>query len=368
MWSTVRQSARVAVRMKWRLLTLKYRLIALGIALLLLLLIIIVAGILDTLTGIENDQATETPIAYSDASLQVSDDVLQYREAIARELKKEQLEGQTNVVLALMMQESGGRGNDPMQASESKCGRIGCITSPDESIQYGVKHFASVFRQANKDVKLTLQSYNFGGGFIDYVQENGGRYTKQLAISFSQMMYQRVKKSGIYQCHRPSAIEHQACYGDIEYVDAVLRYLTPTVLAEGKTGPIKGKLHAPLDIPLQMTSGFGSRIVFGKTDVHTGIDFSCHNTDTVHAVRSGTVTYSGLRGPYGQLIQIKQGDWITAYAHLSARQVKTGQKIEAGQAIGMCGSTGRSTGNHLHIEFKTSDWSGHIDPAPLFSL
>ncbi len=74
--------------------------------------------------------------------------------------------------------------------------------------------------QANEDVKLTLQSYNFGGGFIDYVQENGGRYTKQLAISFSQMMYQRVKKSGIYQCHRPSAIEHQACYGDIEYVDA----------------------------------------------------------------------------------------------------------------------------------------------------
>lgn len=163
MWSTVRQSARVAVRMKWRLLTLKYRLIALGIALLILLLIIIVAGILDTLTGIENEQATETPIAYSDASLQVSDDVLQYREAISRELKKEQLEGQTNVVLALMMQESGGRGNDPMQASESKCGRIGCITSPDESIRYGVKHFASVFRQANKDVKLTLQSYNFGG-------------------------------------------------------------------------------------------------------------------------------------------------------------------------------------------------------------
>ncbi|WP_312085801.1 lysozyme family protein, partial [Exiguobacterium sp.] len=146
MWSTVRQSARVAVRMKWRLLTLKYRLIAIGIALLLLLLIIIVAGILDTLTGIENEQATETPIAYSDASLQVSDDVLQYREAIARELKKEQLEGQTNVVLALMMQESGGRGNDPMQASESKCGRIGCIISPDESIRYGVKHFASVFR------------------------------------------------------------------------------------------------------------------------------------------------------------------------------------------------------------------------------
>ena len=64
------------------------RLIALGIALLLLLLIIIVAGLIDALTGLENEQATETPIAYSDASLQVSDDVLQYRESIARELKR----------------------------------------------------------------------------------------------------------------------------------------------------------------------------------------------------------------------------------------------------------------------------------------
>ncbi len=128
MWSTVRQSARVAVRMKWRLLTLKYRLIALAIALLLLLLIILVAGILDTLTGIENEQATQTPIAYSDASLQVSDDVLQYRETIARETEEGTARGQTNVVLALMMQEV-------VDAGTIRCKRVnrsadGLVVSP----------------------------------------------------------------------------------------------------------------------------------------------------------------------------------------------------------------------------------------------
>lgn len=157
----------------------------------------------------------------------VSADVLQYEDDLRSELKKYGYEEYTYLLMALMMQESGGRGNDPMQASESHCGSIGCITNPSDSIKYGVAHFVRVLEKANKDINLTLQSYNFGGGFIDYVLARGGAYTYELAVSFSQMQYEKVKHTGIYKCHRPEAIEHQACYGDILYVQAVLQYLSP---------------------------------------------------------------------------------------------------------------------------------------------
>ncbi|WP_125318046.1 lysozyme family protein [Exiguobacterium chiriqhucha] len=368
MWAAAKRIAHFALMVKWQLATLKWRLILLGIAALVLFLVILVVGILDKLTGVQNEQPTDVTFDTA-GGLQVSDQVLQYRDLVESELTKHGLAEQTNLVLALMMQESGGRGNDPMQASESQCGRIGCITSPEESIVYGVEHFASVFERANRDVQLTLQSYNFGGGFIDYVQENGGRYSKELAISFSRMMYQRVKHTGIYRCHRPSAVQHGACYGDIEYVDAVLKYLAPVAVADGIiTKELLSGLRSPLAIPLNVTSRFGWRVVFGQRDNHTGIDFSCTPSDTIHAVKSGTVIYSGNRGPYGNLVQVQHDNYITAYAHLSRLGVQTGQQIDAGQALGYCGTTGRSSGNHLHFEIKTAEWSGHINPAPVFGL
>jgi hypothetical protein len=69
---------------------------------------------------------------------------------------------------------------------------------------------------ANYDVMLGLQSYNFGGGFIQYAKEhNGGKYSKELAIQFSQMMYSKLASTGLYKCHRPEAISTGACFGDI---------------------------------------------------------------------------------------------------------------------------------------------------------
>src|SRR5699024_5509165 len=115
---------------------------------------------------------------------------------------------------------SGGRGDDPMQASESLCGSVGCITDPEQSIEQGVKYFSQVLERAEGDVKLTLQSYNFGGGFIDYVMDNGGSYTQDLAIDFSAMKYEELKHTGNYSCVRPEAVQYNACYGDIYYVDA----------------------------------------------------------------------------------------------------------------------------------------------------
>ncbi|MEH7199772.1 lysozyme family protein [Priestia megaterium] len=146
----------------------------------------------------------------------VSPEVMKYQPLLEKYAQKHGLDASyVPIMMALMMQESGGRGNDPMQSSESKCGRVGCIQNPEASIDQGVKHFKSVLEKAHYDLELCLQSYNFGPGFIIFVNKNGGHYTKELAIKFSQIQYQKVKHTGNYHCLRPEAVPYQACYGDI---------------------------------------------------------------------------------------------------------------------------------------------------------
>ncbi|TKI26968.1 hypothetical protein FC700_30240, partial [Bacillus mycoides] len=85
-------------------------------------------------------------------------------------------------------------------------------------------------------IKTALQAYNFGTGFFDFVGANGGKYTKELAIKFSQQQYQKVKHTGMYHCLRPEAVPFDACYGDILYVDAVLKYYQPGSVVSGGGG------------------------------------------------------------------------------------------------------------------------------------
>ncbi|WP_226577294.1 lysozyme family protein [Halobacillus litoralis] len=154
----------------------------------------------------------------------LSRQVLQYEEEVEAYAKQEGIEEYTDILLALMMQESGGRGDDPMQASESYCGSVGCIEDPEKSIEQGVSYFAQTLEMADYDVRLALQSYNFGTGFIDFVMNRGGEYSQELAIEFSAEKYEELKDTGIYSCIREEAEQYDACYGDIFYVDAVLDY------------------------------------------------------------------------------------------------------------------------------------------------
>ncbi|WP_245831008.1 lysozyme family protein [Sediminibacillus massiliensis] len=167
-------------------------------------------------------------------SAQLTEQVVDYKNLVNKYLADHGKEQYTGIVLALMMQESGGRGEDPMQASESYCGERECIDNPELSIKQGVAHFSYVLDKADGDVKLALQSYNFGPGFIDYVMERGGRYSQELAISYSAEMYEKLKSDIDFRCIRPESEENDACYGDIKYVDAVLEYYEAAEEVAGK--------------------------------------------------------------------------------------------------------------------------------------
>ncbi|WP_329378314.1 peptidoglycan DD-metalloendopeptidase family protein [Streptomyces sp. NBC_01716] len=97
---------------------------------------------------------------------------------------------------------------------------------------------------------------------------------------------------------------------------------------------------------------------------HTGVDFPVPTGTSVKAVAGGTVVSAGWEGAYGYQVVIRHGDGkYSQYAHLSALNVRDGQKVNAGQRIARSGSTGNSTGPHLHFEMRTGPGYGSdIDP------
>lgn len=111
----------------------------------------------------------------------------------------------------------------------------------------------------------------------------------------------------------------------------------------------------PVSSTAQVTSSFGTRSdpFHGKNRRHNGIDIARPHGSFVYATGDGVVEFSGWKGTYGILIKIKHpSGHETRFAHLSAVAVQAGQRIRKGQIIGKIGSTGRSTGPHLHYEVR----------------
>jgi murein DD-endopeptidase MepM/ murein hydrolase activator NlpD len=106
---------------------------------------------------------------------------------------------------------------------------------------------------------------------------------------------------------------------------------------------------------VEFTSGFGVRSdpFLGRPAMHTGLDFRAATGDPVRATANGKVVSSGWSGGYGRMVEIDHGNGLsTRYGHLSEINVKVGDQIRIGQVIGAVGSTGRSTGPHLHYETR----------------
>jgi murein DD-endopeptidase MepM/ murein hydrolase activator NlpD len=105
----------------------------------------------------------------------------------------------------------------------------------------------------------------------------------------------------------------------------------------------------------RLSSGFGNRRhpILGFTKMHTGTDFAAPRGTPIYAAGNGTVELAGRKGGYGLYVRLRHnGTYKTAYGHMSgiARGVRRGKRVTQGQVIGYVGSTGRSTGNHLHYE------------------
>lgn len=121
-------------------------------------------------------------------------------------------------------------------------------------------------------------------------------------------------------------------------------------------------LASPLEFS-RVTSGYAMRThpIWGDRRPHRGVDYGAPTGTPVRSVGDGVVEFAGTQGGYGQVVEVRHSDdRSTVYAHLSHIDVRKGQKIEQGQAVGAVGATGWATGPHLHFEFRVA--GAHHDP------
>ncbi|MFY2154094.1 lysozyme family protein [Cytobacillus firmus] len=172
----------------------------------------------------------------------VSRDVQNYTPLLEKELKEVNLEEYTLVLAAIMQQESKGKGGDPMQASESAGLPPNSIRDPEQSIKQGVKHFQKALNygtQKNVDFPAVIQAYNMGIGYIDFVAEQGGKHSEEIAKQFS--LKQAEKNPEVYDCGGDmNNFRYPYCYGDFTYTTKVTKNIEIlTASGTGKNGEYK---------------------------------------------------------------------------------------------------------------------------------
>ena len=174
-------------------------------------ILILIVGIIGGASFIGSSQSSEP----------LSAEVLAHTQVIQRYASEFGIPEYVSVIQAIMMQESGGRGTDPMQASECPYNTQypntpGAIQDADYSIKVGVQYYADCVREAGckspqdmDKLKLSLQGYNYGNGYITWAIRKHGGYSEANALQFSQ---------------EQAAAHGWPRYGDPEYVPHVLRY------------------------------------------------------------------------------------------------------------------------------------------------
>lgn len=127
---------------------------------------------------------------------------------------------------------------------------------------------------------------------------------------------------------------------------------------------IRQKVFAwPIKAKYRLTSGFGWRVhpISGSRAFHTGLDIGAKMRTPIHAAADGVVAFSGDGGSYGNMILLRHKNGLfTVYGHASKLIAKKGQYVKRGQKIALVGSTGASTGAHLHFEVKSTE--KHVNP------
>lgn len=158
----------------------------------------------------------------------LSENTISYTEDLREAAGSNDITDYVNYLIAIMEVESHGNGNDPMQSSESAGLPPDSFDNPQDSIRQGAYYFAGCIKEADEqgcDLMTAVQSYNYGQGFINYVADNGGQYTLELAISFAK------ERSGGIQVDYSNqiAVDYNGgwryAYGNMFYAQLVNQYI-----------------------------------------------------------------------------------------------------------------------------------------------
>ena len=158
----------------------------------------------------------------------LSENTISYSQDLSEAADDNEILNYVNYLMAIMEVESHGNGNDPMQSSESAGLPPDSFDNPKDSINQGAYYFACCISKANDegcDLMTAVQAYNFGTGFINYVADNGGKYTLDLAISFAEEYSDGMQ----VDYSNPIAVDYNGgwryAYGNMFYAQLVNQYI-----------------------------------------------------------------------------------------------------------------------------------------------
>lgn len=180
--------------------------------------------------------------------------------------------------------------------------------------------------------------YGIGGIFSDDPEKQA--CSAEFYNDFLQNMDENVERLDQVACDQSE--DFQILWETLKEIKAI-QLVTPSMR------PLEGGwISSPF--------GFRQSPFSDKQEFHSGVDIAAHKGTPVMVTANGTVTFAGYKGSYGKVVSINHGFGIvTRYGHLSSFKVKKGQKVLRGEVIGEVGSTGRSTGPHLHYEVRLND-------------
>lgn len=164
----------------------------------------------------------------------LSAEVLEHKPMVEKYCNEFGISDYVYYLLAIMQVESGGKGNDVMQASESLGLPVNTLDT-EASIKQGCKYFSELLntsKQKGCDIDSVIQSYNYGGGFLDYIERNGKKYRFELAEAFSKDKAGGVKVDYKNEIAIPVNGGWRYNYGNMFYVQLVKKYLSPPVVGD----------------------------------------------------------------------------------------------------------------------------------------
>lgn len=351
-----------------------------GIAIVVLIVAALMLVIVGVAGGISNEQTEEN--VEVGASKNLSPEVERWRSLVEKEANRQGMGSYVNLILAIIQVETGGKGSrDIMQSSESAGLPMNTFQTEEESVKQGVKHLKNIVNTLKgykkgyeSNTKLLAQSYNFGVAFASYVGNRGGEYTLQMAEDYSKTVVAPSlgnTNGATVPYVNPTSIRLGKTYryvngGNFLYGEMVGEYL-------GAAGG-NGNYILPVDNP-NITSPYGSRtdpITGASGAFHRGLDFGNPMGTPIKAIADGKVITANMHYSWGNHVVILHSDGkLSLYAHQSQMLVKAGDEVKQGQVIGKIGSTGDSTGPHLHLEIAKSNSlaeSNLLDPAIVLGI
>ena len=277
----------------------------------------------------------------------VSDTVRKWEEIITINADIYGITNYTELLLAIIAQESDGdetKTPDIMQSSVSAGFPLNTFTTPEASVEQGVKYFGEIIIKWNdykfNDIRFAIQSYNFGIDFLNFAKD-------EVESSFSELIAEDFLNS------------QGESYGDIKYVEHVYQYyMCMNISDSGMIVPTKNNT-------MNERYGYVEDPINGGGRFHSGIDLQCSLREEAYSVSNGVVQEAsyGYNGGFGNVVLIKHSEEIsTLYSHFDELKVQTGDTVEQGQVIGLCGNTGFSAGAHLHFEVRAN--GKRVDPVP----